>query len=107
MTKKNGPVNEDEAIAIALSYATKHKLGTALEVHEAFYREKIDEKQMQQMESDLGRPMDDCELRLLQQFNKSGWVIQLVFEACPKGATPQGPKVLVDDDGEVSHFRPM
>lgn len=107
MTTNTSPFTKDEAVAKALSYANDHELGRRLEVHDVFYREMINEDQKNQMESDLGRPLDDDELRLFQLHNKSGWVVQLVVEPCPDGETPQGPKVLVNDDGEVSHFRPM
>jgi hypothetical protein len=107
MTTNTSPFSEQEAISKALSYAKDQHLGTLLEVHEVFYRETLNEEQREQMEAELGRPLDDDELRLFQMHNKSGWIVQLVFEACPDGATPQGPKVLVNDDGNVSHFRPM
>jgi hypothetical protein len=107
MTTNTSPFTQDEAVAKALSYAKNHDLGKELELHEVFYRETINEEQKTRMESELGRPLDEDELRLFQMHNKSGWVVQLVFEPCPDGATPQGPRVLVNDDGEVSHIRPM
>jgi hypothetical protein len=100
-------LNRDEAIEVAKAYARDNGFSTEMTVHKVFYSAALSERERAKMEEDLGRPMDDDELRLFQMHNNSGWVVQLVFEACPDGATPQGPKVLVNDDGEVSHFRPM
>jgi hypothetical protein len=100
-------LNRDEAIEVAKAYARDNGFSTEMTVHKAFYSAALSERERAKMEEDLGRPMDDDELRLFQMHNNSGWVVQLVFETCPDGATPQGPKVLVNDDGEVSHFRPM
>ncbi|MBX3417582.1 MAG: hypothetical protein KF851_08275 [Pirellulaceae bacterium] len=107
MTTDKGIMDKDAAIEKAMRYAESNGLGQNLEVQEVFYRKAINDEQKRQMEEQMGRQLDAGELRLFQEHNKSGWVVQLVFEQCENGATPQGPKVLVDDTGEVSHFRPM
>ncbi len=81
-------------------------LDDRLSVHE-LYRREIGDEFRTQMELDLGRRLDEDELRLMRRHNKSGWVVQFVFEECEPGATPQGPRVLLDDDGSISHYRPM
>lgn len=103
----SSPWNRDQAIERAIEYAKVSQLGDNLSVHEAYYSEAMGAVEIKRMEINMGRCFDEIELELLRTTNKSRWIVQLVFEACEHGATPQGPKVLVDDDGEISHFRPM
>lgn len=106
-TESNHASNRDQAVAKALEYAKTHGLGEDLEIQRVFYRESLVDDQQRQLEAQLGRPIDEDERRLFQIHNKSGWVVQLVFQACANGETPQGPATLVDDDGQVSDYRPM
>ena len=107
MNNVSGQSSHDAVIEQARLYLEKNGLDDKLPVHEVFYRSEISDEMRAKMEEDLGRTLDEDELRLMGQHNKSGWVVQFVFEECEAGATPQGPRVLLDDDGSVSHYRPM
>ncbi len=98
---------EQQAIEVAYEYAATNNLGDRLSVHNVFHREAMCEKERLGMEAAMGREMDQDELELFRMHNSSGWVVQLVFDPCIEGETPQGPKILIDDTGGVTHFRPM
>lgn len=107
MTNGSTDMSMEEAVQFAFMYARTHDLGESLEVHEAYYLKALREDQRLEMEERLGRPMSVDEMELFEMHNSSGWVVQLVFEKCADGDTPQGPKILINDDGVVRHFRPM
>lgn len=107
MTENASPLTKNQAITKAWEYleGTLNLNRDVYEVHEVWYRRaEVDHGAVEQV---LGRSWSNDLLPIFKRFNKSGWIVQFVFESCEPGATPQGPSVLINDDGDIWHYRPM
>lgn len=107
MNKVDAQTSPDVVVEQARLYLKENGLNHQLPVREVFYHCESSEAIRALMEKDLGRALDEDALGLLERHNKPGWVVQFASEACEVGATPQGPAVLLYDDGSASHYRPM
>ena len=57
--------------------------------------------------AELKRDLDELETRLALKQSRDHWQIQFVSMPTDPGDTPQGPRVFVFDEGDISHIRPM
>ena len=105
--KDDSNTSHDAVVERARRYLKEQGVKEDLVLHEVFYRSYPDADMRAALESDLKRVLDEDELRLMQIHNKPGWIVQFVFEECESGATPQGSRVLLCDDGDITHYRPM
>ena len=62
---------------------------------------------LSELRNALGRDPDDFETRMARQQNRDKRPIQFLSVKTDHGDTPQGPCVILFDDGEISHYRPM
>lgn len=98
--------DRESAIATAFGYLGQEAKG--LWVESAKRIPAIgDDVMLEQLRNNLERDLDALEMQLARQHNRDKWMIQFVSIKTEQAETPQGPRVFVFDDGEVSHYRPM
>ena len=98
--------DSETAIEAALRYLSEDTKGLWIE-STIRISAKSDDQLLAELRNALGCDLDNFEIRMARQQNRDKWLIQFVSVKTEHGDTPQGPCVIVFDDGEISHYRPM